>query len=146
MRIYLDTCSLQRPLDDKSQKTIADEAQSVIRMLALCERGEANLLSSEVLVFEKNLNRDLVRRRHTEECLKYATDFIELNADIEKRAEVFVQNGITDLDALHLASAEISEADYFCTSDKKFYKKATWMRLAKMKIVMPTELWEELKK
>ena len=34
MRIYLDTCSLQRPLDDRHQVRIALEAEAVLAILA----------------------------------------------------------------------------------------------------------------
>jgi len=52
MRIYLDCCSLQRPFDDKSQPKIAVEAEAVLVILALCESGHLNLISSDALLFE----------------------------------------------------------------------------------------------
>ena len=58
MRIYLDTCSLERPLDSKTQARIAVEAEAVLCVLALCEKGEIELLSSEALEFEVELNSD----------------------------------------------------------------------------------------
>lgn len=33
MKIYLDTCSLQRPFDDRSQMRIALEAQAILEIL-----------------------------------------------------------------------------------------------------------------
>ncbi|UCE06159.1 MAG: PIN domain-containing protein [bacterium] len=44
--------------------------------------------------------------------------------EIENRANEFVNIGINPLDALHLASAEYIQVDYFCTCDDKFFKKA----------------------
>ena len=35
MRIYLDTCSLQRPLDDRSQLRIRQEAEAILYVLEL---------------------------------------------------------------------------------------------------------------
>jgi hypothetical protein len=52
MKIYLDACSLQRPLDNKSQIRVALEAEAILGVLALCEAGDLELISSEVLVFE----------------------------------------------------------------------------------------------
>ena len=52
MRIYLDCCSIQRPFDDKSQPRIAVESEAVLAILALCESGHLQLVSSEALLFE----------------------------------------------------------------------------------------------
>jgi hypothetical protein len=51
MRIYLDTCSLQRPLDSKTHVRIILEAEAILGILALCESGKIELISSEVLLF-----------------------------------------------------------------------------------------------
>jgi hypothetical protein len=41
MKIYLDICSVQRPLDDKAQLRILVEAEAILGILALCESGQA---------------------------------------------------------------------------------------------------------
>jgi hypothetical protein len=56
MKIYLDTCSLHRPLDDKSQPRIALEAEAILAILSLCEQEQLTLVSSEVLTFEVDRN------------------------------------------------------------------------------------------
>jgi len=48
------------------------------------------------------------------------------------------------LDALHLASAEIGHADYFCTCDDKLLKKAVSMQDLKTRFVSPIELIKEI--
>jgi hypothetical protein len=52
MKVYLDNCSLQRPLDSKTQIRISLEAEAVLGILALIEVGNLELISSEVLRFE----------------------------------------------------------------------------------------------
>jgi len=49
MRIYLDACSLQRPLDDRTQPRINVEAEAILTILNLVESGDLELLSSEAL-------------------------------------------------------------------------------------------------
>jgi predicted nucleic acid-binding protein len=49
------------------------------------------------------------------------------------------------LDALHLASAEKGKADYFCTCDDKFLKKAKKISDLVIKVISPIELIEEIK-
>ncbi len=67
-----------------------------------------------------------------------------VNKTIEKRAKQFELAGIKPLDALHLASAEVAKADYFCTCDDKFMRKAKRLGNLNTKVVSPTELVMEL--
>lgn len=52
MIIYLDTCSLQRPLDDRTQVRIRLEAEAVLGIIDLVEAGTVDLLSSDALAYE----------------------------------------------------------------------------------------------
>jgi len=144
MKIYLDTCSLQRPLDSKTQIRIILEAEAILGIINLCEVGEIELLSSEVLLYEVNRNPKPIRREFALEVLSKASKFLKLNNSIEQRARNFGEIGIKALDALHLASAEEAEADYFCTCDDQFLKKAKTISDLRLKIVSPIELIEVL--
>jgi len=62
MRIYLDMCSIQRPMDDHVQLRVRLEAEAVLKILALCEAGEAELLDSEALRLETEGNPHPIRR------------------------------------------------------------------------------------
>jgi predicted nucleic acid-binding protein len=53
--------------------------------------------------------------------------------------------GVKPLDSLHLASAEWGDADYFCTSDEAFLKKAKKLA-TKTKPVSLFELIKEIEK
>jgi predicted nucleic acid-binding protein len=48
------------------------------------------------------------------------------------------------LDALHLASAVIAKADYFCTCDDRFLKRAKAVNTGQTKVVSPLELVTEV--
>lgn len=48
------------------------------------------------------------------------------------------------LDALHLASAVIAKADYFCTCDDRFLKRAKEVDTGQTKVVSPLELITEV--
>ena len=52
MRIYLDTCSLQRPLDDQWPLRNRLEAEAVLSILDLVKAGHFELMASDVLIFE----------------------------------------------------------------------------------------------
>ncbi len=57
MKIYLDVCAIQRPLDTPSHLRIALEAEAILGILALCESGRVELVSSDALVYETERNR-----------------------------------------------------------------------------------------
>ena len=76
MRIYLDMCSIQRPLDTKTQPRIAVESEAILGVLALCEAGQVELLSSATLVFELERNPHPVRKEYALKVLAKATVFI----------------------------------------------------------------------
>lgn len=63
---------------------------------------------------------------------------------IERRAIEFSQLGVKMLDALHLAAAEVAGADYFCTCDDRFLRRAKTLPNLKMMIVAPLQLIEEI--
>ena len=143
MKIYLDNCSLQRPLDDRTQIRVEKEAEAVIEILSVCESGKITLVSSEVLQFE-------IRNNSTRNAEKRLLEFwklhgkIAVNEEIENRAREFEDDGIKPIDALHLACAEIEKIDYFCTCDDKFSRKAQILNNLKLKVVSPIELKEIL--
>ncbi|MEW6381251.1 MAG: PIN domain-containing protein [bacterium] len=65
---------------------------------------------------------------------------------MENRARELSRSGIRPLDALHLASAEEAEADYFCTCDDKFLNRTKTIQGIKTRVVSPVELIEEIEK
>lgn len=143
MKIYLDACSLQRPLDNKSQLRVALEAEAILGVLALCEAGRLDLISSDALIFEVERTPQASRREYAVEVLAQASTIVRLNDSIEARARVFTATGVKPLDALHLASAEEAQTDFFCTCDDRFLKKARQLTNLKTKVVSPIELAEE---
>lgn len=119
-RIYLDTCSLNRPLDDRTQARIALEAEAVLAVLALCENSQLTLVSSDVIVFEIHQNPNPQRKIFVIGIIEQAQEVITLSQEITSRAKVFEQQGIKAIDALHLATAEAAYVDFFCTCDTDF--------------------------
>ena len=146
MKIYLDSCSLQRPFDDKGQIRIVLEAEAILYVIALCEANQLELLSSEVLIFETKRIPNIIRRENVFEILKLAQKVIMLNDDIENHAKKLIKTGLKPLDALHLAAASHESADFFCTSDDKFLKKAKGIEGINTVAVSPLELIGEVEK
>jgi predicted nucleic acid-binding protein len=144
MLLYLDMCSLQRPLDDKTQPRVALEAEAVLGILALCRSGEAQLLSSDALKYEAERNPHPLRRAYTDEVLARAFQFIRVSDKIETQAQAYNRAGLKPLDALHLACAVQAGADYFCTCDDKLLRRSRSAHAGPPKVVTPVELIGEL--
>ena len=94
VKIYLDTCSLQRPLDSKTQTRIILEAEAVLGLLSLVETSQVDLISSEVLLFETDRNPHLIRRQYALEALSKAGTFVVLNEQIEARARALIAESV----------------------------------------------------
>lgn len=140
MRIYLDACSLQRPLDDRSQPRINIESEAILTILRLVEAGALELISSETLDFEIDQISNPYRRLKAVKMLKLAIDVIEVDKAIEIQATHFIKAGIKPLDALHLASAVCKKVDYFCTCDDRLLKKEKKLNKLSTKVVSPLQL------
>lgn len=52
MRVYLDNCCLQRPLDNQTHPRIRVETEAVFAVLAAVQAKELALLDSEALHYE----------------------------------------------------------------------------------------------
>ncbi|MDY0223606.1 MAG: PIN domain-containing protein [Desulfobacterium sp.] len=139
MRVYLDCCCLQRPLDDKLYPRIAVEAEAVLVILSLYESDNLNLISSDALLFEIGRIPDQERKEASLAILKIAKEVLELSQEIEILANKLEVSGLKPLDALHLTFASASKVGYFCTCDDKFLKKVKGFDGLNTKVVSPTE-------
>lgn len=145
-KVYLDMCSIQRPLDTMRQTRIRLEAEAILGVIAFCEVGKVQLVSSEVLELELEQNRLPVRKEYAQSVLSWAVEVVEVDNAVEQRATAFESLNIKSIDALHLAVAEAAQTDYFCTCDDRLLRKAKQIADLKMKTLSPLELIEELER
>jgi predicted nucleic acid-binding protein len=146
VRIYLDLCAIQRPLDTANQIRIVLESEAVLGIIAFCDAGQVELLSSEVLFYEGEQSSLPVRKEHTLAVLAKAKSVVGVTEKEKVRAEEIMKFGVTPLDALHLVLAESGTADYFCTCDDKLMRNAVKVKDLAVKIVNPVELVQEIEK
>lgn len=144
VKVYFDMCSIQRPLDTKNQPRVAVEAEAILGVLALCEVEQVDLMSSDTLLFELSRNPHPVRKEYALKVLGKAATFVSTDSEVEKTARKFQAEGIKPMDALHLASAVIGNADYFCTCDDRFLTRAKAVDTGRTKAVSPLELITEV--
>lgn len=146
MKIYFDLCSIQRPLDTADQIRIILESEAVLGLLSLCESGQAELISSEALLYEAEQSTLPIRREHSYAVLEKSMEMIFIAEKEKSRALDFLKFGIKPLDALHLALAESGQANYFCTCDDNILKKSKQIMDLKVKVLSPVDLVQEIEK
>ena len=93
MLIYLDMCSLQRPLDEKAQLRVALEAEAVLGLLALCESGKAELVSSDALEYETARNPNPLRKAYALGVLEKVRRVVRLSPEIVSPVELVAEVG-----------------------------------------------------
>jgi len=146
VKIYLDLCAIQRPLDTPNQVRITLESEAVLGIINLCDTGQAELLSSEALLYEGEQSSFAIRREHTLAVLSKAKNVISVTNKEKLRAANLMTLGIKPLDALHMALAETGNADYFCTCDDRLLRNAEQVKDLLVKVVNPVDLVQEIEK
>ena len=116
-RIYLDTCCLSRPFDTQTQSRIIRETRAIGQILNRFDVGQWCWISSEVLVNEVNQTSHLEQRTQMRRWLTRAHQAVSVGIREISRAKQLEALGFQELDALHLACAESSDADIFLTTD-----------------------------
>ena len=144
MKIYLDLCAIQRPLDTPDQVRIVLEAEAILGIIAFCDTKQVELLSSEALLYEGDQGSLQVRKEHTLAILAMADRVLYITEKEKSRAADIMTFGIKPLDALNIALAEAGNANYFCTCDDKLLRNAKKIKDLAVKIINPINLVQEI--
>jgi len=146
MKIYLDMCAIQRPIDTPNQIRIKMEAEAVLGLISLCVLGHMDLVSSDALLYESRQITLPIRFEHTNAVLALAKEFIQVDENDKKRASEFVTQGLKTVDALHLVLAEKGKVNYFCTVDDGILRGIKRVSNLSIKVLNPMELVQEIEK
>lgn len=146
MKIYLDLCAIQRPLDTSNQIRIVLESEAVLGIIAFCDIGLIELLSSEALTYEGEQSSLPVRKEHTRAVLAKAKSVLNVTEKVKTRTAEILKAGIMPLDALHIALAESGNADYFCSCDDKLLRNAKKIKNLSVKVANPVDVVQEIEK
>ena len=128
MRVYLDNCCYNRPYDDQTQIRISLEAQAKIHVQDMIRDGQLELASSYTLVYENSRNPYEIRRRTIQKFLEDHTSLFVDESFSDKvggLALEIMKTGVRSADAHHIASAIISNCDFFLTTDDRLLKYNT---------------------
>ena len=124
MKIYLDTCCLSRLFDPATQVGVRQEAKVIGEILTFCFRCIWNWTSSAILSDEIEQPADLTKRVQMKALLSITHQTISVGTDTRSRGNDLELLGFQQLDALHIACAEVSEVDVFLTTDDRLLRRA----------------------
>ena len=137
MRVYLDNCCYNRPFDEQGELRVVVETIAKLQIQALMRVGRIEYAWSDVLGLEVSRNPFKDRQERILDWMVGATVYIESTEDVVERGREIEALGVKPKDALHLASAEKAECDWFFTTDKGILKKVR--RLGEMRVANPIE-------
>ena len=124
MKIYLDTCCLNRLSDRQIQKRIRQETEAVNIMLSNFRTKRWHWISSSILQFEINQNPDLDQRVSLTILLQLRHQIVFVGGEEILRGEELEGLGFKKFDALHIACTESGNADIFLTTDDRMLRRA----------------------
>ena len=144
MLVYFDTCAIQRPLDDVAQLRVQLEADAMTALIGLCEASSLELAASAAHEIENRQNPYRERRAHTTDVLALAKRYVPTTAEVADHAARYERGGIRRLDALHLASAVVAGAVFFCTTDDLLLRRGRDAETGDTSVVSPLELVQRI--
>jgi predicted nucleic acid-binding protein len=139
MRIYLDTCTLQRPFDDQSQARIKLESEATLEIISAIEQGKLELISSEVLEYELEMSKQPHRIKFVRKALELAKQTVTLTETHRTLANQYTDQGVKAIDALHLAVANETKAHFLSTYDDRFFNASKRIDNLNCNLTNPTQ-------
>ena len=128
LRVYLDTCCVNRLFDHQTQVRVKRETQAITQILSYFVTMRWDWLSSVILEDEVNADADSERRSRVKSVMEYVHYTLSIGAAEEIRAEELENLGFKHYDALHIACAESGRADVLLTTDDKLLNRSTRFR------------------
>jgi len=139
--VYLDICCFKRPFDDAALERVRREAEAVAAVLEAAENGRLRIVRSPAHDLENEQNPREDRRLATRLWLEAAALRVSASPEAAERARELASLGFAPLDALHLAFAEQSQANWFATTDDRLIKRARKQHaLLRVQVLKPDQL------
>jgi len=139
MRIYLDNCCYNRHHDKKISDEIVADRNAVVAIQKEIIRKEIELVTSFMLHYENYQNKNVRDRNYNDFFIKnYKTIYVGVE-NLNELAEIIpgiLNCGVKIKDAYHIASAILTECDFFVTVDKKLLR----VSLEEIRIINLVEL------
>ena len=136
----MDICTFNRPFDDQRNIVIHIETEAKLFIQQMIKDNELALIWSDVLDYENHDNPFEERRVKIAEWKELASGKVEMNDEVYKKAKMYMENGLKQKDASHIACAVYANADYFITVDKKILNK----QISDINVIDPVDFLRRL--
>ena len=139
MNLYLDNSFLNRPFDDPLAGMNSKEASILFDIVRLAKEGRLQIVRSAMIEVENTANQIVARKSFVQSVMHLADTYQNLNDSIVRRAQSIVQQyHLQPLDAVHIASAEAAQVDFFITCDYTVLKRYQ----GTLHIITPLQFWQ----
>jgi len=99
MRIYLDTCVLNRPFDDQSNNRVRIETEAITTILDRIREHSLDLVWSSAIDYENDRSPAGERRESVSQWRSFAMVEVSATESVGQNAERLVELGFGDVDA-----------------------------------------------
>jgi predicted nucleic acid-binding protein len=140
LRLYLDSCTFNRPFDDQNQLKIKLETEAKLFIQQGILNNEHELVWSYILEYENSQNKFDDRRNAIYDWKNIAKIYCTENDKIIEYAENLKIKNIRTKDALHIACGVYTHSDYLITTDRQLFN----LKLNDIRIVNPLVFINEL--
>jgi hypothetical protein len=123
LRLYLDTCCLNRPFDDQLQPRVRLEAEAVLLVMAEFQKRTWEWVASDVVWREVAGMPDRERFRRVMAFRIHVAHHVAVGPAILDRADEIEAMGFGGMDALHVACAEAGQVRVFLSTDDKLLRR-----------------------
>jgi len=134
VKIYLDNCCYCRPSDNAAhlaQENVRQEITAILDTVKACQRVGIPIIGSPAVVDEIGKISNAHKYERVWGFYNSAmSEYIEWTKDISNRANGLITQGLKKTDAHHTAFAEVAGADYLLTTDIRFERTASRLKLA----------------
>ena len=124
LKVYLDTCCVNRLFDVQTQVRVQRETQAMIQIIDRFLTMQWHWLGSEILEDEISADSNPDRRAQVRSVMELVHQTFSVTAEEEARGEALESLGFKPLDALHIACAERGGADILLTTDDRMLRLA----------------------
>lgn len=140
----MDICCLKRPFDEQSQPRVHLESEAVLALLK-APSEQVKFIRSAAHDLENDQNRLPLRAERVRQWLA-TLPLLDLPDDmLVRRTAELIGLGFKNFDALHLASAELAQADVFATCDDRLLAAARrHASLLRVRVINPLDLAAEV--
>jgi hypothetical protein len=142
-RVFLDNCCFSRSFDDQSQAKIARETEAIIKIFEKADQGLIELITSDSILDECLQDPNPGRQWRTRLLIEGIPLMIEVGHPEFELAKEFEGSKVKDMDALHLAAAQLGGVSVFLTTDKALIYRANDSSDCHIEVANPAD-WVDL--